>query len=143
MLVTNDEATIDDSTEIQDGPASQPLLIGTVYSSYCSSLCGYNNIVIILIILVSVIICKKRSKSFNVTQQSSLQLGVTEDDSGNGRETASGDQSLAGIIAGVVLVILTVTVIVSTVLLSIIVTLVRQRAHQGTNKIPITPPIGT
>lgn len=61
----------------------------------------------------------------------------SEDDSGNGKESASGDQSLAGIIAGVVLVI--VTVIVSTVLLSIIVALVRQRAHQGTNKIPITP----
>ena len=62
----------------------------------------------------------------------------TEDDSvGNGRESASGDQSLAGIIAGVVLVV--VTVIVLTILLSIIVALVRQRAHQGTNKIPITP----
>ena len=63
----------------------------------------------------------------------------TEHNSGNGRESESGDQSLAGIITGVVLVI--VTVIVSTVLLSIIVALVRQRAHQGTtcNKIPITP----
>lgn len=60
----------------------------------------------------------------------------TEGDSENGRKPASGDQSLPGIIAGVVLVI--VTVIVSTILLSIIVALVRQRAHQGTNKIPIT-----
>jgi hypothetical protein len=59
----------------------------------------------------------------------------TENDSGNGREPASSDQSLPGIIAGVVLVI--GTVIVSTILLSVIVVLVRQRAHQG-NKIPIT-----
>ena len=73
MPVTKDEATIEDSTVIQNGPASQPLLIGTVATAVSAGII----ILLLLIILVSVIICKKRSKSFNVTQQSSLRLGVT------------------------------------------------------------------
>ena len=73
MPVTNDEATIDNSTVIRNGPASQPLLVGTVAAAVSAGII----ILLLLIILVSVIICKKRSKSFNVTQQSSLRLGVT------------------------------------------------------------------
>ena len=69
MPVTDDEATIDNSTKIQDGSASQPLLIGTVAAAV--------SVLLSLTILVSVIICKKRSKSFDITQQSTLQLGVT------------------------------------------------------------------
>ena len=72
MPVTDQEATTDDSI-VTPGGVSQPLLVGTATAAVSVGII----LLLSLTILVSVIIYKQRSKSFDVTQQSTLQLGVT------------------------------------------------------------------
>jgi hypothetical protein len=71
LSVTDNEAMTDDST-VRSGGISQPLLIGTAAAAVSVGI-----ILLSLTVLIPVIVCKKRSKSFDITQQSNLQLGVT------------------------------------------------------------------
>ena len=69
ISTNTDEVMTDDLVDTQD-ESSQPLLIGTATAVLAVG------ILISLTVLVSVLICKKRRKTFGVTQ-TSLQLGVT------------------------------------------------------------------